>query len=395
MLENKQMLYELVQQPDLFLEHIRRYSNALTTSMIFGWRTPTYRDEKMMQLFDGVEKFTEINQAGVAALLDSFPLLRYLPDFMMPLKKRAKLLHAKERELYLSHWLKAKDDLANGIIHPCFSVGLAESQKQEGFSDDQACYITGTLLEAGSDTTAATVYGFMQAMLLYPDVQKRAQAEIDRVIGEDRLPTMDDDTSLQYIRAIMKETMRWMPTAVTGAVPHAVIEDDYYNGYLIPKGAGIVNNVWSIHMDPKQHPDPRRFDPERYVNDLQSMADSAANANAGMRDHFNFGSGRRICQGIHVAERSLFLAMSRILWGFHIEPALDAAGKPIIPDPGRLTQGFICMPEEFPAKITPRSEARKQKIIQEYEEAVAACLDPVTKQWREPVKVKAIWQPKK
>ncbi|KAM0552436.1 hypothetical protein ACHAPJ_007997 [Fusarium lateritium] len=381
-LENKQMLYEMLVQPDKFLHSIRRYSNALTTTMVFGWRSPVYRDPKLMQLFDGFAEFAELNQTGIAALLDSFPLLRNLPDFLLPVQKKAKELHQKEKDLYLSHWLKAKQDIADGTIKPCFCVGLAEAQKKDGFDDDQAAYISGTLLEAGSDTTSSTLCAFVQAMLLYPEVQRKAQQEVDKVVGDNRLPTMDDESDLQYVRACMKETLRWMPTTILGAVPHAVTQDDTYNGYLIPKGAGVLNNVWGIHMDPEQYPNPRQFDPERYRDDYQSLADAAANPDASKRDQFTFGAGRRICPGIHVAERSLFLGISRILWAFNIEPTLDQNDKPILPDPDKLTQGFVCMPEEFPARIVPRSKDKEAKVIQYWKEAEEQVLDPETKQWK-------------
>ena len=240
-LENKQMLHELLTEPDNFLHHIRRYSNALTTTMVFGWRTPTYEDAKMKQLFDGFSEFAAINQAGVAAILDSFPLVRMLPDFILGLRKTAREMHTREKALYVSHWLRVKEEIKDGTIKPCFCEELAAVQETEGFSDDQAAYIAGTLLEAGSDTTSSTLYGFVQAMLLYPEVQQKAFEEIERVVGPDRLPTMEDDTDLPYVRACMKESLRWMPTTILGAVPHAVTEDDQYNGYLIPKNAGVMN----------------------------------------------------------------------------------------------------------------------------------------------------------
>ncbi|KAF9768702.1 hypothetical protein IL306_013957 [Fusarium sp. DS 682] len=380
-LENKQMLYEMIIEPDQFLQSIRRYSNALTTSMVFGWRSPVYRDPKLMQLFDKFTEFAELNQPGIAALMDSFPWLRSLPDFLLPVQKKAKDLHKVERDLYLSHWLEAKQSVANGSIKPCFCVGLAKAQEKEGFDDAQAAYIAGTLLEAGSDTTSNTLYAFVQAMLLYPEVQRKAQEEIDRVVG-DRMPTMDDENSLQYIRGCMKETLRWMPTAILGAVPHAVTQDDTYNGYLIPKGAGVVNNVWGIHMDPERYPNPRQFNPDRYRDDFQSLADAAANPDASKRDQFSFGAGRRICPGIHVAERSLFLGMARMMWAFDIRPVVDNNGKPILPDPEKLTQGFVCMPEEYQAQIIPRSEEKKAQIIETWKKAEQEILDPETKQWR-------------
>lgn len=93
--------------------------------------------------------------------------------------------------------------------------------------------------------------------------------------------------------------------------------------------------------------------------------------------------GRRICQGMHVAERSLFLGMSRMIWGFDITPSVDSDCRPIIPDTNKYTQGFVCMPEEYPAVITPRSKERAEIIRREWKQAESELLDPVTKQWKE------------
>jgi cytochrome P450 len=376
------MLFELFDRPDDFVKHIRRYANALTTTMVFGWRTPTYEDEKMKQLFEGFSEFADLNQTGAAGLVDFFPFLRRFPEWMLPVQRKAKELHKAEKALYLSHWLKAKEATLNGTIKPCFCVDMVEAQKAEGFDDDSACYISGTLLEAGSDTTSSTLIGFVQAMLLFPDAQRKAHAELDRVVGSERMPTMEDEASLPYIRSCVKETLRWMPTTILGAVPHATTQDDYYEGFLIPKYAGVMNNVWSINMDPERHPDPRRFDPDRYLDDHLSLADSAAHPDPSKRDQFTFGAGRRVCPGMHVAERSLFLGVARMLWAFKFEPKLGAEGKPILPDPDQLTQGFVCQPEAFPVKITARSKERGEKVVQEWKDAENNFLDPVSKQWQ-------------
>lgn len=253
LLENKQMLHDMLVAPDRCLQNIRRYSNSLTTTMVFGWRTSTYDDDKMMQLFEGFSEFVQINQTGTAALLDSFPFLRKLPDWLLPLQARAKESFRKERELYVGHWLIAKEAVKAGTIRPCFCVGMAQAQQEEGFSDEQAAYISGTLLEAGSDTTSNTLYAFVQAMLLFPEVQKKAQDEIDRVVGNSRLPTMDDEPHLQYLRGCVEESLRWMPTTILGSVPHAVTRDDSYMGYKIPKGAAYGAFTW-IPID-HQSPD--------------------------------------------------------------------------------------------------------------------------------------------
>jgi len=94
-----------------------------------------------------------------AKLVDLFPILRSLPDFALPLRKYAKELHEKESELYVGHWLNVKKAIKNGTAKPCFCVDLVRAQDEENFSDELAGYVSGSLLEAGSDTTSATLIG--------------------------------------------------------------------------------------------------------------------------------------------------------------------------------------------------------------------------------------------
>lgn len=205
-------------------------------------------------------------QGASSQLLDLYPLLQKLPVFCRPNYNYARELHREEMSLYLSHWMNTKKGLQDGTgkvrkrvcspesfvlisaYQPCFCNDLLRAQEQEQMSDEQAAYLSGSLLEAGSDTTASILVGFIQAMMSFPDVQKRAQEEIDKIVGPDRLPTMDDADSLPYIRACVKESIRWMPTTVMAA-PHGVTEDNEYLGYRIPAGATVICNVWYVPED--------------------------------------------------------------------------------------------------------------------------------------------------
>lgn len=267
----------------------------------------------------------------------------------------------------------------------------------EGFSDDAAGYISGSLLDAGSDSTASTLYGFILAMLIRPDIQKRGQEEVDRVVGQDRLPTMEDYDQLPFIRCCIKETLRWMPTVVLG-VPHNVTKDDSYLGYQIPKDSTIINNVWSvlgrfsapqsprlivptraIHMDETRSPEPRLFNPDRF-KDIPSTLYQSVIGDVAKRDNFVFGAGRRLCQGIHIAERSLFLAISRFFWGFNFLPVKDEHGNPVQYDAEDLVGGITVQPADFPAVIEARSKCRAEIIRKEAQESEKS-LDPETLQW--------------
>lgn len=196
-------------------------------------------------------------------MLDYFPLLQKLPDVVNPMAKHAKALHKDELKLYRSYITKVRERINKGISPHCFCVDMFKDQEKKGFTDDWASYVSGTLLEAGSDTTASIFVAFILAMVAFPEVQRKAQEEIDRVVGSDRLPRMDDEPDMQYIRGVVKESLRFLPSSITGIVPHAASEDDTYDGYFIPKGAGVVLNVWTLNNDPVRYPNPRKFDPER------------------------------------------------------------------------------------------------------------------------------------
>ncbi|TDZ58545.1 Cytochrome P450 monooxygenase yanC [Colletotrichum trifolii] len=378
-LESKQMLFGFLEDPDQFIDHIRRFTNSLTTQMVFGFRTTSIHDEKLKKLYHCVEQWSEVVGSSAAALLEVYPFLRKLGS-LAPGKRYAESLHKEERDLYVGHWMAAKKRVIEGHSKPCFCVDLVENQKMNDFSDEMAGYISGSALEAGSDTTAGTLAGFMQAMVKYPSVQKKAREELDGICGTERLPTMDDWDSMPYIRACIKETLRWMPTGILG-LPHAVTQDDEYMGYKIPKDAGILWNVWAIHMDEDRFEDPRAFNPTRYEGDDMNSFESATNPDPSKRDHFGFGAGRRLCPGMHVADRSLFLSISRLLWAFNIDRALDANGNEIVPDADDLTEGMLVQPKPFPARITPRSQAHAELIRKEWN-AGQQVLDE-SKQWKE------------
>ncbi|KAI1611235.1 cytochrome p450 monooxygenase [Exophiala viscosa] len=393
-LENKFLLKGLLDTPESenLFNHLRRFSYSLSTQMIFGYRCPDFRDQRLEQLFYTVEEWGKVSESGSAQLADLYPILQKLPQFLLPTVRKAQHVHKVGRELYTSHWLKAKQHLKDGTGLPCICNDLLLAQQSESLSDEAVGYIDGSLLEGGSDTTSSTMYAFIQAMMVFPEVQRKAQDEIDRVVGPNRLPDVDDYTNLDYIRCCVKETLRWMPTVIMG-VPHSVTRDDYYNGWKIPKGATIINNVWGIHMDPERSPEPRRFNPDRFQGDHTTLYESA-NGEPLRRDNFNFGAGRRLCQGIHIAERSLFLGMSRILWGFNLNKALDKAGNPITPNIDDLVGGITVHPKAYPINIVPRSPERTA-IIRKAVEDVEELIHPDSGQWKRVPDgmVFGIWKP--
>ncbi|PPQ88910.1 hypothetical protein CVT25_009145 [Psilocybe cyanescens] len=227
------------------------------------------------------------------------------------------------------------------------------------------CMASLTLLDciAGGESTYATVSTFILCMVLYPEVQRKAQAEVDRVIGKGRLPLIEDMPDLPYVNAMIKETMRWHPIVPLSeffpmatqkasliqrpiALARRVAQDDYYKGFFIPKGTLVIPNAWAIALESNAKYEPSEFIPERFLDPDVKATDPALWA---------FGFGRRICPGKHLAENSLFIAISMILTVFNIskgEHEVTAA----------FEEDLISYPKPFKCNIVPRSDLIKKLV---------------------------------
>lgn len=93
--------------------------------------------------------------------------------------------------------------------------------------------------------TISTVQTFFMAMACYPEVQLKARAELDAVVGPNRLPNFDDRDSLPYLTAVAKECLRWQSVVPLG-IPHRSLADDEYKGYFIPAGSAVIANLWCV-----------------------------------------------------------------------------------------------------------------------------------------------------
>ena len=177
---------------------------------------------------------------------------------------------------------------------------------------------------AGFETTSATLMWWILAMAAFPRVQYQAQAELDAVVGRARLPTYADAPRLPYVRAIVREVLRWRPVVRLGT-PHKTIEDDWYEGMFIPKGSVCRPNIWQCNRDPTVFgEDADDFKPERHLGDNGELLPGPKETN--QEGYVSFGFGRRICVGKHLANDSLFILTARILWATNLRCVQDEGG---------------------------------------------------------------------
>ena len=172
---------------------------------------------------------------------------------------------------------------------------------------------------AGAETAAATMSWWTLAMLVHPEVQKRAQKELDAVIGHDRVPTFADKPRLPYVVAIVKEVLRWRPVTPIGVCvaivmmnpnttaddlpfrPHRTTEDDIYQSYFIPKGTLVIPNVWELNQDSDLFgADAHSFNPARYLDETGQLTTGPP----GTKDdgHFSYGVFSNFLRDRRVAE---------------------------------------------------------------------------------------------
>ena len=169
-------------------------------------------------------------------------------------------------------------------------------------------------------------------MAIHPEIQNKAQREIDQLLDGQRLPMLSDQDDLPYITALAKEIYRWH-TPLPISIPKSLIEDDEYKGHYIPKGATVMENIWAIFHDPSMYPEPDVFNPERFLKDGRH--------NPSVRDPGDrvFGSARRVCPGKFFANRTLFLRFATVLAAFDIELGVNEKG--MVESEIRFVEGIV------------------------------------------------------
>lgn len=326
-----------------------------------------------------MEIWSKVMETGATPPVDIYPFLHYLPQSIF-LNWRDRATHVqKEMNSLYSDFLvdirarRKSPRIGNRGAFMDKVLDQASSEKRmEGltYSDHELWFMGGTLTEGGSDTSASIITAFVHAMTAYPEIQKKAQTQIDSVVGEDRSPTWSDYARLPYVAQCVKESMRWRPVTPL-AFPHALAEDDWVDGKFLPKGTVIIVNAWGMHFDPLRFENPNTFDPEHFAG-VTTLATDLANGPWEKRDHYGYGTGRRFCPGAHLAERNLFLAMAKLLWAFEIGPGRDGGGRVIEPDLDPVTgycEGFLVCANDFGAEFRVRGEGRREAILREFGEA--------------------------
>ncbi|KAJ7627566.1 cytochrome P450 [Mycena polygramma] len=353
--KTQELLINLLETPNDFTTHFKTYPTSIMMYLLYGHQISA-KDPLVEITYEALGMFSGSVVPGTL-IVNVFPFLRHFPPWfpglvaLNDLCARSRLLLGKMQDI---PFYSVKKHMADGNAVPSWASELLERTGDETVPEANIKALGAITLAAAMETTLSALRAFIHMMVLHPDLQAKAQAEIDAVVGDKRLPNFDDRESLPYIDALYRELMRLHGPAPLG-VPHASSEDDVYNGFFIPKDSTIMYNQWAMCRDERVYPNPGEFKPERFI-----AADGTL-----ITENFppTYGFGRRACAGKSMADASVWIAMASILSVFQISKAKDAAGNTIeVPD--EYIDGLVTAPVPFECAIVPRSEATKRLITE-------------------------------
>ncbi|PPQ65600.1 hypothetical protein CVT26_000549 [Gymnopilus dilepis] len=378
-LEARRFLRRVLNKPADLSAHVRKTAGAVILRITHGYEVKETNDPFVELADKATEQFSLATAPG-GFLVDLLPALRYVPlwfpgaNFKRKALEWSKTLH----DMVDGPYAFVKQQMASGSALVSYTSTLLQEKQLTTEEELDLKWSAASLYSeegltifsilGAADTTVSALNSFFLALALHPKAMEKAQAEIDSVIGNDRLPTFDDRQNLPYTNALVSEVFRWH-TVVPTAVPHRVTEDDIHEGYFIPKGALSVTVTQTkdrkFAHDPEVYANPFEFNPERF---LQS---EGRNPEPDPRD-ICFGFGRRLVMrpahlihlGMHLADASIWISCAMSLAVFDVRKCIEDGQ--VIEPVHENTTGTISHPEPFKCTVKPRTERAISLILAEH-----------------------------
>lgn len=363
----------IMERPQEWEFLLRQFSQAVVLRVGFGIKVQE-RDDPFVKMAIEVEEAT--GQGGVPAgsLVDFFPSLRYLPSVFSRISSHLEpLAHARRtkhtiQRLHDGPWAAVEASIRSGsatqpsFVNTQFSrylVNETNGKPNESTIEDIKG-AAGAISIAGGNTTWSTIIVCILNLIIHPEIQAKARAEIDGVIGRDesgniiRLPNFEDRPRMKWLECIIQESTRWMPLSPLG-VPHATLAEDIYEGYRIPAGSVVYANAWAMSRDERVYSSPEEFVPERYLTKEEDGKGEPLPDGP-------FGFGRRVCPGQYFALSGVYMILATILATMNMNCPVDQNGREIKPNV-TFSNGLSGVPNSFGCVFTSRS-VRAEKLLE-------------------------------
>lgn len=359
-IENKKTLRRILEQPDRWSEHLIVHCARTIASV--AWGNPEH-GSKLLTIIPIILK----NVSPAGPIINKLTFLSNLPESISPWKKEEAIRKKQMSDAFMEPLEDMKKRIEAGDSVDCWSKLWVDHEKgTEHLDFYEAAHAIGSSSFVAIATVGGPLHAFFTAMCHYPSWQFKVQEEIDRVCG-DRLPEMDDMPKMPVLRATVKEIVRWRQATPLG-VPHVAMEDDVYEGHLIPKGAILHANHYLISREESLYPRGEEFIPDRWLDPSWPTFKEPLSEFPNFRGDTAFGYGNRSCPGIDLTSNELLTLIGALLWAFEIKrpEGKDGAEYPL---PWYETAPWvITMSKPFKCDIKVRSEEKRRQILNDFPE---------------------------
>ncbi|XP_029988172.1 cytochrome P450 2J6-like [Sphaeramia orbicularis] len=276
--------------------------------IVFGRRFD-YSDPRFQRMLQDLNALAYLEGSVWAFLYDAFPvLMKHLPGPHNGIFRHAKSLEACIREEIERHKLDLDHSNPQDYIDTFLIEEKLNRNQELGFDEGNLALCCLDLFLAGSETTSKTLQWGLIYLIKNPHIQDKVHAEIDRVMGQNRPPTMADKPDLPYTDAVIHEMQRMGNIVPLNGLRKAA-KDTILGGYFIPKGTSVMPNLTSVLFDKSEWETPNTFNPEHFLD---------AEGKFVRRDAFlPFSAGKRACLGEGLARMELFLFFVSLLQKFN------------------------------------------------------------------------------
>ncbi|KAL5504696.1 hypothetical protein ACEPAH_7359 [Sanghuangporus vaninii] len=379
----RKFLERLLVSPDDFHKDSLGHVASIILEAVYGHEVSCKpSDDPLIRVNEEAAKLIVATGNIGSTIIDLFPFLRHLPAWLPGMGLKRKILQARDAFslAFTLPFEEAKSRKDSGAANPALLYKVSDKYKTtsdfNSQEEEDIKTFSGTFYLSGTETvclinrlqyarflsnafieTATALTAFFLMMVHNQEVQKRAQEEIDRTIGLDRLPLLNDRASLPFIDCLIKEVLRIHPPAPLG-LPHQSTPRDEHCRWDIPGKSMVIPNIWHMMKDEEIFIDPEKFNPDRHLtrsggkrSDDTTLHDPVASV---------FGFGRRVCPGRAFAESVMWITMANVLAAFDITPWRDPfTGEEVLPI-AECESDIVNAIKPFKCRIVPR----KGRVVQ-------------------------------
>ncbi|MCJ1448123.1 MAG: hypothetical protein MMC23_008637 [Stictis urceolatum] len=332
--------------------YFQRFALNTSLTLNYGFRLDGTVNNEMLKEIVHVEREVSNLRSTSNNWQDYIPLLRLWPS-----RDKTAVMYRERRDVYMTKLLsKLREMIADGTDKPCITGNVLKDPEAQ-LNEAEIKSIGLTMVSAGLDTVPGNLIMGL-AYLSCPhgqEIQKRAYSEITKIYPSgDAWEKCLVEEKVDYISAFVKEVLRFW-TVIPICLPRVSIKDITWENATVPAGTTFYMNAWAANYDDTHFKDPKRFEPERYMQDAAGMG----------TPHYGYGAGSRMCAGSHLANRELYTAFIRIFSAFEVRPPKRGADEPILDalECNALPTSLTTEPKKFKVGLRVRDREKLREWI--------------------------------